>query len=277
MTTLGSLRTIGIVVSPSHGKESVVTGIRIYTANNSPNTDPVKIRLEGGAMSGALVTSRHNTGFCWAIVDYWVKVAICDSNDPTQRMYMNSLGEIRVRSHPGLCMDPRYGMSSSYYENRFIGCYSDRYGPTHSSAQYQKFTYDAEAERIKSTYYNNCVDWEFNRGVIFQHGCHGGDNQKFFGKTGSFDAMSDSNWNLIHEGYLPWVSEFDRNPSGVAIYSNYEAADPDKYFMEKKFYDSVTPYYEYRIKFLELRDPDSNTVQFSELELPGLLVDAPAA
>lgn len=190
----------------------------------------------------------------------------CNAEDPKQRFYMNSYGEIRVRSHPGACMDPRYG------DARFVGCFSTSYGPDHEYAMYQQFTFDPSTEEIRSILYNNCVDFEFNRGVIWHHACHGGINQMFWIKTGVFGSDADEGWEQISSGNLPWISEFDRNPSGVQIHSTYESGDANRYFMEAKFYESTTPYYEYKISFLEMREPASTMVQFSELELPGLLV-----
>ena len=52
--------------------------------------------------------------------------AICSASDPRQRFFMNSLGEIRVMSQPGYCLDHRYGFYPSYYvSSRFILCFSD--------------------------------------------------------------------------------------------------------------------------------------------------------
>jgi len=69
------------------------------------------------------------------------------------------------------------------------------------------------------------------------------------------------------------VSDFDRNPTGVHISSTYENGDDARYYMDVKFYQNTTPYYEYRVSFPELRNPDSLVLQISEVELPGMLVD----
>ena len=127
-------------ISPSHGRMSVVTGLRIYTANNNPNADPVKYRIAGRYTSGANVNFRMD-GLCW-----WVngnnrlKSATCDSVSLSQRFYMNDINEIRVKSHPDKCLDPSYGLNHHYEGNLMSSCLSDIYGADNYNAQYQKFT-----------------------------------------------------------------------------------------------------------------------------------------
>lgn len=87
--------------------------------------------------------------------------------------------------------------------------------------------------------------------------------------------MSEEGFTLIKEGRLPWISQFDRNPLGVQLSSSYENGDTAKYFMEVKLFENTSPFYEYIIRFPQLRDPDSMILQFSEIELPGLLLPAP--
>jgi len=94
--------------------------------------------------------------------------------------------------------------------------------------------------------------------------------QKFYANGGQL--MSGADWTFIQEGHLPWVSGFDRNPTGQVVQSTYENGDTNKYYMEVKFFENTTPFYEYKILFPVLRDPQSVTIQFSELELPGLLL-----
>ena len=59
---------------------------------------------------------------------------------------------------------------------------------------------------------------------------------------------------------------------GLKIESTYERGDTSHYYMEVTFYDNVMPYMDYKISFPELRDPDSLSLQFAEIELPGLIL-----
>lgn len=47
--------------------------------------------------------------------------------------------------------------------------------------------------------------------------------------------------------------------------------------MGVKFYDNTTPYQDYKILSPETRDPNSVEVQISEIELPGILLEAKEA
>lgn len=261
----------GMQISPSHGYLSVVTGLRIYTANNNPKADPIKYRIEGKGLSGANINTRVGS-LCWQYSDYWLGLAICDSTSTMQKFYLNAIGEIHVQSHPDLCLDPRY---APYYRKwRFIACYSTYYGPDHYAAQWQQFTLDTATEQIRSNYYGQCAQDE--NGYVSQDYCNSASaRQKFFSTDGNFDIVSQSlSWTFISEGSIPWISEFDRNPLGVGISSNYEDGDEHKFFMEVKFYESKTPFFQYQIYFPEVRDSDHTSIQFAELELPGLLIGA---
>ena len=119
----------GIMISPSHGQMSVVTGLRIYMANNNPGADPVKYLVSGRLMSGANVKNSVN-GLCWSVDEQYGSIlmgnANCSSNDSRQKFIMNELGEIRVKSKPGSCLDHRYGYyPDRYTSSRFIPCFSD--------------------------------------------------------------------------------------------------------------------------------------------------------
>ena len=118
----------GIIISPSHGRTSVVTGLRIYMANNNPGADPVKYRISGRLMSGANVKNNVD-GLCWSVEEQYgilMGNAKCSSNDRRQKFFMNELGEIRVRSRPGSCLDHRYGFyPDRFTSSRFIPCFSD--------------------------------------------------------------------------------------------------------------------------------------------------------
>jgi len=267
----------GMIVSPSHGRMSVVTGLRIYTANNNPDADPVKYQIEGRGMTSTNIKTRHGNK-CWLLDShsdgYRISLTSNCASDQNQQFYMNELGEIRVKSLAGYCMDPRYGMSSFYQANHMIPCTSDTYGSDSPYAKWHKFTYDSSTEKMESVFFpGHCVEYRLNSDWLSLQACNNGNNQKFFTDGGSIDSGSDEGWTSIKEGNVPWISELDRNPLGVEIESTYESGDTGKYYNEVKFYDNTTPYYEYKIHFLEMRDPDSLMIQFAEIELPGLLLD----
>lgn len=115
---------------------SIVTGLRIYTANNNPGADPMKYRISGRSMSGANVKNTVD-GKCWSVDNSGILMgnADCSASDPRQRFFMNSLSEIRVMSLPGYCLDHRYGFyPSSFISSRFIPCFSD--SPYYQSSSY---------------------------------------------------------------------------------------------------------------------------------------------
>lgn len=133
----------GIIVSPSHGQMSVVTSLRLYTANNHPGADPVRYRISGRLMSGANVKNSVN-GLCWSVggtASYGYGNALmgntnCSSSDSRQKFYMNALGEIRVKSLPGYCLDHRYGFYPEYYISSWmIPCFSE--DPYYQDPSYQ--------------------------------------------------------------------------------------------------------------------------------------------
>lgn len=61
----------------------------------------------------------------------------------------------------------------------------------------------------------------------------------------------------------------ERNALGQVIYSTHLTADVNEYVTEVEFPSNIRAFYEYKVTFPELRDPNSLQVQFSELELPG--------
>ena len=172
-------------------------------------------------------------------------------------------------------MDPRYGLSTHYQANRMVLCNSDTYGQDSHNTKWHQFTYDSSTEQFESVFYPGyCVEYIQNSGWLSLDKCDNKKDQKFYTDAdGSFESGSGEGWALIDEGNLPWISESDRNPLRVGIESTYESGDTDKYYTEAKFYDNTTPYHEYKISFLEMRDPDSLSLQFAEIELPGLLVN----
>lgn len=266
-------------ISPPHDSLSVVTGIRIYTANNYPQYDPVQYRIEGRtAVTGANVRNRQNNE-CMVVVNYSdgyrVTTANCDSNDKDQQFYMNELGEIRVKSLPGYCMDPRYGLARGYKANYMVECNSDIFGPESYEASWHYFTYDVSTEMFESVLYPGyCVKYRTRDGWLNLDDCKNIPKFFFYSSDGSIQSDSSQDWALISEGNIPWISESSRNPLGVAIDgSTYEEGDPDTFFVGVKLYESTTPYHEYKISFPETRGSGSLALQFAEIELPGLILD----
>jgi hypothetical protein len=267
-------------ISPISNKLSVVTGLRLYVANNLAGADPVQYRVEGReTISGTNLQTRHSNK-CLVVTSvsdgYRITVASsCASEQSDQQFYMNELGEIRVKSLPGYCMDPRYGLSPAYDANYMIPCNSQAYGPDSQQAKWHKFTYDPTTERIESVFYpGNCAQFRTRNGYVALAPCRDENKQQFY-SDGSFENAAGQGWTLIQDGNLPWVSDFDRNAvgTGIAIGSTYESGDTTKYYSEVKFYENTTPYFEYKVLFPGLRDPESLTLQFAEMELPGLVLN----
>jgi hypothetical protein len=256
-------RIPGIVVTPTHGNMSVVTGMRIYTANNNPDADPVKYAIEGRYESGSRVQDRMQDR-CWELIpesgNKIVPTASCDDANPNQRFYFTPENEIRVNGVPGYCLNMRLdGVETVYFH------------PCHDGEN-QKWEIDSVTEEIRSMQNNACLDYDTSTGYVWFNGCHGGSNQKFYNNE-SFNSSLVTAWTDIAEGHLPWISDYDRNPLGLGIFSTYESGDDDHYFMEVTFYDNNSTYMDYRISFPELRDPHSLSLQFAEIELPGLIVN----
>jgi len=126
--------SLGIVVTPSLGPESVVTGLRIYTADNNPDADPIKYRISGRMLTGANVKNM-GTGKCWGVDGdgFLMGNYICSVSDPKQKFYMSVKGDLRVKSLPGLCLDHRYGFfPEDWVSSKFISCFSDNAASTAS-------------------------------------------------------------------------------------------------------------------------------------------------
>lgn len=236
-------------MTPPHGNMSVVTGLRIYTANNNPNADPVKYRIRGRTMGGALVKGRVDNR-CWNVnSNNRISSENCDASSARQRFYMNDLGEIRVKSHPALCLDPRNEVDTANQGMPFVLCLSVSLGADHKDAKFHRFTANPRTERFESVKYRGkCIAYDDTSNQLAMSPCENEDDrQQFYFRGGHIDAMVDDNWLLISKGSLPWISEFDRNPTGVEIVSTYESGDSEKYFMEVTLHDSTRPFYEYEV------------------------------
>lgn len=257
---------------------SVVQGMRVYTGNNNPGGDPIKYRIEGRSRPGANLSTRYNDYCVRALLEsggYHLKVDTqCQGTSP-MLFYMTDLGEIRNLQYPSLCVDARQSTNGV----RLITCYSDQYGPDQWAVRYyQKWHFDPETEELKNDVHAQCLDFNYNTGYVYMHPCHGGSNQKFYSTElttgGRFSNSVDlDNWELISEGNLPWISEFDRNPTGLNIISSSTSGDANRNFMEVKFFTSTTPFWEYKITFPETRAFPSDITQFASIELPGMVLD----
>lgn len=262
---------LGLSVIPSHGLKSVVTGIRLYLANTNPSADPVMYSISGRISPTSSVANSIDS-LCWSVDASFMLVGntACDASALNQKIYMTKLGEIRVKSHPGFCLNALYG---SYYKMaRFTTCYSDYGDEVSDSFLVQKFSYSPITRNLQNSnsYFGvTCASYDRKNGHISQKTCSSSaSDQKFI--------ISDQtgNWTLISEGSFPWVPEIDRNPVGVEILSTYDEGDKSLYFVEVRLYNSTTPYDEYKLLFPKTRDPNSLMLEFAELELPGLLLPA---
>ncbi|KAL7553976.1 hypothetical protein ACHAWF_017328 [Thalassiosira exigua] len=255
----------GVAILPTHGKMSVVTGMRIYTANNEARGDPVRYKLQGRKEGDSLIRSGRD-GKCWEVDvgsgTYGIKFVTCNGN-LFQKFYLRHVdNSIRSRGVSGWCLDQRLddGDPPVYMY------------PCHGGNN-QKWTYDPNTLELKSFHDSSCLDHEFNLGRLFFHSCHGGNNQQFLVNEG-FDLTLDSSWTDIDEGPLPWISPHHRNPTtGSFIDSSYESGDTDFYHMEVEFPQNTEAYMEYRVTFPEQRDSYAPALVLAEIELPGLLVE----
>ena len=222
------------------------------------------------------VRTRYDANLCWTVDWPYVKMSTCSSRAvKAQRFYMSELGEIRSMAGRGYCLDPSLGLDPNHQKVSLSTCNSINYGPNQEEFKYHQWIYHNSTEMFESVRYpGQFLDYNYNTEMLFLHSEHGDPNQKFYFEDGGpffHTSDDDSDWELISEGDLPWTSEFDRNPTGVSIYSTNEGGDPNKYYSEVLFYNSTKPYYRYKILFPETRNPDSMQVQFAAIELPGLL------
>lgn len=240
-------------------------------ANADPGADPVKYQFFGRLLANSNISNKRDSR-CWSITDdYWlVANSVCSPSDIHQKVYLNTLGEIRVLSHPGFCLHALYGYY--YKRNRFTLCYSDSDGGYDVGARaVQKFTFDSKTGQLRNEndyIGKTCSQYDSSLGYIGQRKCSGSSDQKFL-----LTSNKANQWTLISEGSLPWISEDQRNPVGVQLLSTYDEGDPSKFFAEVRLYNSTTPYDEYKILFPETRDPGSPMIEFAELELPGMLLN----
>lgn len=98
----------------------------------------------------------------------------------------------------------------------------------------------------------------------------------FEGRTGP-----SSEWEQISAGDLPWKnwSSYPRNSYlGVNIQSSYSSGDNSKIYTEVSFADDpalLNLYMEYKLTWTATRVSSQATLQLAEVEVPGLLKEAP--
>lgn len=258
----------GIIVTPTHGRQSAVTGMRIFTANNNPGADPVRFALQGRSESGSRVQDKlYNK--CWELVpssgNLVSLTSSCDDSNPNQRFYQTPANEIRVNSVPHYCL-----------EMRLEGVVSVLFRPC-DGRDSQKWVLDSSTGELRSMNDNiNCLSYEPSESYLWFGSCHKGTSQQFY-MNESFDSSLAKAWTDIAEGHLPWISGFDRNPLGLEIFSTYDQGDKDFHYMDVVFYDNDSIFMDYKISFPELRDQDSMSLQLAELELPGMIVSQESA
>jgi len=91
-----------------------------------------------------------------------------------------------------------------------------------------------------------------------------------FTLEGRTDATAS--WDPIASGEWPGIAEgLGRNDMGLPINSTYENGDPDFTFTAVHFHGHSAPYLEYKLTF-QLRSETTNSFQFAELEMPGMLL-----
>ena len=90
---------------------------------------------------------------------------------------------------------------------------------------------------------------------------------------------SNSDWVQISQGDLPWKSapSYPRNDAvGYDITSSFNSGDNNLVYTDISFENSPSiEYMEYKITWTELRNPSELAWQLAEIEVPGLLGEAP--
>ena len=81
----------------------------------------------------------------------------------------------------------------------------------------------------------------------------------------------DEPWETIGAGDLD-MSIISRNDRGYPIESTYESGDVNYTYWEVSFSNNTKAYWEYKLSVPTLRNPDQSTLQFGEVELPGLIL-----
>ena len=82
----------------------------------------------------------------------------------------------------------------------------------------------------------------------------------------------NSSWVEIGSSEIPDIANYpDRNPGGLPIVSTYESGDTNHTFKTVHFHGQGAAYLEYKITF-EIKVETSGSLQFAEIEMPGMLI-----
>ena len=271
---------------PNVIRYSIVSGIRIYTANNDAGSDPRRYLLQGRNKPGAKIKN-VNTETCWHITaNFTIASGDCSNEGDEYLFYTNRFGELRSPHYVGRCAGLPYSYSSGLYELghlEFSTCYGYERGENHTKTRENYFVFNGTVdggmfsiESVKLVGWDNttaddvCVEQSLTENTVNLTTCSGGDTQQFYvGSEGVFNVSNDEAWDEIGSGILPWVSVDSRNAIGQAISSTFAEADDSLNLMEVKFYENAQAYYEYKVSFPELRSHNATHLHFAEIELPG--------
>eukprot|EP00985_Skeletonema_marinoi_P031822 scaffold37821_cov127-Skeletonema_marinoi.AAC.1 len=129
-------------------------------------------------------------------------------------------------------------------------CFRDGSEPTGITVQPSWDGRKSVAKKLRVYAHNNCGDCD-----------------------GRVDEASE--WFVISEGDLPWRTGPypDRNDQGLEIVSTYESGDDTHAYTEVTFEENAAAFIHYKVQFPDSRD-GGQAVQFSEVELPGVVLPA---
>jgi len=83
-------------------------------------------------------------------------------------------------------------------------------------------------------------------------------------------SSAEGSWTSISSGSLPWTDPVPgRNFQGEDLASSYDSGDSTKVFTEVSLGNNLE-YLHYKLTFEATRDSNSNSLQFAEIELPGV-------
>ena len=265
----------GLSFRPNSGRYSIPTGIRVYTANNDPESDPFFYLVEGRDKPGVKVKNVGSNS-CWYITDNsTIDMGDCNNSGPEYLFYTNDWGEIRssAPNQIGRCVDPTDHVLGHF---KFVPCNSFDHGENHTKAQDQYFSFNGDLPNgifsIMTAKTGLCMNHIGHNITLETCNSTITSQQYYFKSEGRHNVDDADGWNEVSSGKLPWISPEARNGIGKLISSKFSEGDDKLHFTEAKFYDSTTPYYEYKISFPELRSETATSVHFAEIELPGTLL-----
>ena len=261
---------------PNSGRYSITTGIRVYTANNDPDSDPLFYLVEGRDKPGVKVKNVGSNS-CWYITDDdTIGMGDCDNSGYEYLFYTNNWGEIRssAPNKIGRCVDTSDHVLGLI---KFVPCDSYQHGENHTRARKQYMSFNGDLPNgifsIVTTNTGLCMTQTVGQNITLEMCNSNSTSQQYYLKSeGRFNVDETDGWHKVSSGKLPWISPNARNGIGQAISSRFDEGDDNLHFTEAKFYNSATPYYEYKVSFPKLRSETATSVHFAEIELPGTMV-----